>query len=270
MAITKIISNNEAAIKAAIRSNGQGAITGDLLQEKMLLLNDDLFAGQVEYSERITLDAVQAAAAQGSLNQDSALFRFMKEWFEGAKIDFRTGTMGELAGTYIALYGGISSAAIEPQVVGYMHLLVDIGNTGGQEINCLLIGCRSNLLTFFVVPDSDSFTSATVENVTYRNVPRWLKIVRPSQTVTSYSSKAELCAGLGISEAQMDDLMAGYYAGLRTDTHIMPIRVAGYEGVIGWLLEAGRFNIDELGAAIYLIVSGTTYAVRYNDYEIHE
>ena len=270
MAITKIISDNEAAIKAAIRSNGQGAITGDLLQEKMLLLNGDLFAGQVEYNERITLDAVQTAAKQGSLNQDNALFRFMKEWFEGAKIDFRTGTMGELAGTYLALYGGISSATIEPQVMGYMHLLVNIGNTGGQEINCLLVGCRSSLLTFSVVPDSDSFTSATVEKVTYRNAPRWLKIERPTQTITSYSSKAELCAGLGISEGQLDGLMAGDYAGLRTDTHIMPIRVAGYEGVIGWLLEAGRFNIDDLGAAIYLVVGESTYAVRYNDYEIHE
>lgn len=269
MAITKIISDNEAAIKAAIRSNGQGAITGDLLQEKMLLLNGDLFAGQVEYSERIGLGDVQTAAAQGSLNQDSALFRFMKEWYEGAKIDFRTGTMGELAGTYVALYGGISSATIEPQVVGYMHLLVNIGNTGGQEINCLLVGCRSNLLTFFVVPDSDSFTSATVEKVTYRNVPRWLKIVRPSQTVTSYSSKAELCAGLGISEAQLDDLMAGYYAGLRTDTHIMPIVVAGEEDS-WWQCDAGRYNIDELGAAIHLIVGESTYGVLYSDYEIHQ
>lgn len=269
MAITKIISDNEAAIKAAIRSNGQGAITGDLLQEKMLLLNGDLFAGQVEYSERIRLGDVQTAAAQGSLNQDSALFRFMKEWYEGAKIDFRTGTMGELAGTYIALYGGISSATIEPQVVGYMHLLVDIGNTGGQEINCLLVGCRSNLLTFFVVPDSDSFTSATVEKVTYRNVPRWLKVVRPSQTVTSYSSKAELCAGLGISEAQLDDLMAGYYAGLRTDTHIMPIVVAGEEDR-WWQCDAGHYNIDELGAAIHIIVGESTYGVLYSDYEIHQ
>lgn len=270
MAITKIISDNEAAIKAAIKSNGLGEITGDLLQEKMLLLNGDLFAGQVEYSERIMLNAVLAAAAQGSLPQDSALFRFMKEWYEGAKIDLQASTMGELAGTYIALYGGISSTRIEPQVVGYMHLLVAFGNTGGQEISCSLVGCASNLLTFSVVPDSDSFTSATVEDVTYRNAPRWLKIVRPSQTITSYSSRAELCSGLGISEAQLDDLMAGYYVGLRTDTHIMPIRVAGYEGVIGWLLEAGRFNIDDMGAAIYIIVSGTTYVVRYNDYEIHE
>ena len=269
MAITKIISDNEAAIKAAIRSNGQGTITGDLLQEKMLLLNGDLFAGQVEYSERITLGEVQTAAAQGSLNQDSALFRFMKEWFEDAKIDFRAGTMGELAGTYIALYGGISSATIEPQVVGYMHLLVDIGSTGGQEINCLLIGCRSNLLTFFVVPDSDSFTSATVEKVTYRNIPRWLKIVRPSQTITSYSSKAELCAGLGISEAQLDDLMAGYYAGLRTDTHIMPLVVAGEENS-WWQCDAGHYNIDELGAAIHIIVGESTYGVLYSDYEIHQ
>ncbi len=269
MAITKIISDNEAAIKAAIRSNGQGAITGDLLQEKMLLLNGDLFAGQVEYSERIGLGEVQTAAAQGSLNQDSALFRFMKEWYEGAKIDFRAGTMGELAGTYIALYGGISSATIEPQVVGYMHLLVGIGNTGGQEINCLLIGCRSHLLTFSVVPDSDSFTSATVEKVTYGNVPRWLKVVRPSQTITSYSSKAELCAGLGISEAQLDDLMAGYYAGLRTDAHIMPILVAGEEDS-WWQCDAGHYNIDELGAAIHIIVGESTFGVLYSDYEIHQ
>lgn len=106
--------------------------------------------------------------------------------------------------------------------------------------------------------------------VVYRNAPRWLKVVRPSQTITSYASKAELCAGLGISEGQLAGLMAGNYVGLRTDTHIMPIRVAGYEGAIGWLLEAGRYNIDDLGAAIYIIVGESTYAVRYNDYEIHQ
>ena len=68
----------------------------------------------------------------------------------------------------------------------------------------------------------------------------------------------------------MDGLKAGDYVGLRTDTHIMPIQVAGYENTLGWQCNAGHYNIDELGAAIHIIVGESTYGVLYSDYEIHQ
>lgn len=49
--ITKITTENQTQIQEIIHANGQGAITGDILQEKMLLLNRDFGKGELEFHD---------------------------------------------------------------------------------------------------------------------------------------------------------------------------------------------------------------------------
>lgn len=264
--ITKIITENQTQIQEAINDNGQNAITGNILQEKMLLLNGDLFGGQIEYSNHILLADVERSVNNSVLYTGTELFNFFKEWYDGAKMDWGTGRYGELQGTYIALYGGVNFR----EIVGYMHLVMTIGALGTDEIGAILMGSTSEILFFQIRPDSDNFNSAQIlsDLTIYRRAPRYLGIYTPEQQATTYASRAELCEGLGITDAQLSDLQAGRYAGLRTTNHFMPIVVMGQESS-AFSIIAGYFSIDELGARIQIMTSDAINVVIYTDYNLH-
>ena len=264
--ITKIITENQTQIQEAIRTNGEGAITGAILQEKMLLLNGDLFGGQIEYSNHILLADVERSVNNSVLYTGTELFNFFKEWYDGAKMDWGAGRFGELQGTYIALYGGLNLQ----DIVGYMHLVMTWGALGTDEIGVTLMGSTSEILYFQIRPDSDNFNSAQIlsDLTIYRRAPRYLVIYTPEQQTTTYASRAELCEGLGITEAQLSDLQAGRYAGLRTTYHFMPIVVIGQESG-AFSIIAGYFSVDELGARIQIMTSDAINVVLYTDYDLH-
>lgn len=194
MAITKIISDNEAAIKAAIRSNGEGAITGAILQEKMLLLNRDLFGGQIEYDTHILLADVEDAVANMRLRTDSYLFNFFKEWYND----------DTWQNNYIALYGGRNDAYI----VGYMRMYV----VGSDFIECYIMGSGSNLLSFVIHPESadmeDNYISP--EEAQYRSLPTILAMNLPWEEQT-YADLSEMFNALGITYDQLERLLGGQY-----------------------------------------------------------
>lgn len=205
MAITKIISDNEAAIKAAIRSNGQGEITGDLLQEKMLLLNRDLFGGQLDFK-----------TASGSplwvggfldLVRDGRPSRDMKtmlvEWYGGGELPYgynvyvplwQAGRPGEKIVAYILLrkgtWHGDDSVEIYPLLDAY-----------GLGVRHLTIRITSS-----------DFDDSPVVDLQYSERGN-ITMNLPTEE-KEYNTKEEMLAGLGINVNDYKALVAGAYRGV--------------------------------------------------------
>lgn len=206
--ITKIITENQTQIQEAIRTNGQGAITGDILQEKMLLLNRDLFGGQIEYDTHLLLEDVERAVVNMRLRTDSDLFNFVKEWYNSQ--DWYVESTWQ--NNYIALYGGRNNAYI----VGYMRLCFKSNWVGEEGILCYLLGCDSNLLKFVVSPESSDMEDNYIspEDVEYRSLPTILDMNLPWEG-EAYGSESEMLAALGITFAQLEGLFNGQYIYVR-------------------------------------------------------
>lgn len=198
--IKKIQADISADIQASIKDNTSGDITGDLLQEKMLLLNRDLFGGEIEYDTHILLEDVERAVVNMRLRTDSDLFNFVKEWYND----------GTWQNSYIALYGGISNAYI----VGYMRMYV----VGSAIIHCYLLGCASNLTKLVIHPESADMEDNFIlpEEAQYKSKPTLLRMYLPSAN-TTYTSLAAMLSDLGITDTERENLLNGQYTYITGD-----------------------------------------------------
>ena len=234
--ITKIITENQTQIQEAIRTNGQGAITGDILQEKMLLLNRDLFGGQIGYDTHLLLADVEDAVANMKLPIDSDLFNFFKEWYND----------GTWQNNYIALYGNRNGA---PIILGYMRISLGSNRFGEKGIICCLLGCESNLLKFVISPESSDMEDNYINDAEYRGEPKVLAMRLPVNPQTTYPDWDSMLEALGISMLQWDELKSGKYVFVAniayTPPHLFPIQIC-YPGrvVLGYTISEAETGIS--------------------------
>lgn len=234
--ITKIITENQTQIQEAIRTNGEGAITGEILQEKMLLLNRDLFGGQIEYDTHLLLADVEDAVANMKLPIDSDLFNFFKEWYND----------GTWQNNYIALYGNRNGASI---ILGYMRISLGDNGLGEDRIICYLLGCESNLLKFVISPESSDMEDNHINEIKYRGEPRVLAMRLPSNSQTTYPDWDSMLEALGISTLQWDELESGKYVFVVNATYtpprLFPIQICYPDRVVlGYTISEAEMGIS--------------------------
>ena len=221
MAITKIISDNEAAIKAAIRSNGQGEITGDLLQEKMLLLNRGAFGGEIEYYEdgelvKLDIAELQDCINTNSVDVESTWGKFLKEFKANNYQEFH----------YVALWNYVGGVArIEAYLLLYTNYR-DEEDYSGPVIEMYFLmnpaGYINNLQSIALV-ELDDWGSTYFIGAVYDNEPRKLNMYLGASAV--YSTFVALFSALQISGQQWEEIGAGRYAFVRNTRtgEILPI-----------------------------------------------
>ena len=257
--ITKITTENQTQIQEAIRTNGQGAITGDILQEKMLLLNRDLFGGEIEYDTHILLADVEDAVANMRLQIDSDLFNFVKEWYSSQDWSVESTWQNN----YIALYGGRNNAFI----VGYMRLCFKRNWAGEEGILCYLLGCDSDLLKFIISPESPDMENNYIGEITYRGEPRILDMRLSLQPTTTFPDYNSMLEAIGISPVEWEQLKEGKYAFVRNVYFNIPRIYPLQECDAGRVFIGYANSGEDMGITweLYISMENNTYEINCYD-----
>jgi hypothetical protein len=208
MAISNLQINTAENIASNIRNNGQGAITGDLLQSILLLLNRDFFSGEIDCGFAVNMEDVEASVVNG--RPTASLLNLLVEWYAG---DFEN--------TYIAV-------TKSGNIRAYLHLQNSF-YLGDNAIKCSFLWNTCNdVSSFIVVPSSSDFEDSYIPSETVQKLgkPRVLSLNLPAET-TSYSSRAQMLESLGINEEQLGEMTAGGYVYVydRSTTRFLPFMV---------------------------------------------
>lgn len=142
--ITKVQEQIADNIRGSIKNNGIGAITGNLLQEKMLLLNGAPFDGEIDFSDSsgnklgqvLLLSMLNVGRLQG-------VWKTFMDEFEAS----------DYVNVYIAVYDSEISGS--GKVVSYLHLR----RLGEKHIKCVfLCNIYSELYSFEVSGNNWTFS----------------------------------------------------------------------------------------------------------------
>lgn len=176
-----------------IKSNGRQAITGDLLQQTLLLLNKDYFAGEVAGSFGVPMSEVEEAVTV--LRPAGNFRRFLAEWYAGS-----------FDNTYTAILNAGGAAC------AYLHLQAGV-YLGENAINCtFILNTANSIYSFTVMPEASDFEDSYIPAETVKRLggPRTISLHLPAES-TTYSSRAAMLAALGITAEQLAEICAGGY-----------------------------------------------------------
>lgn len=215
--IKKIQTYNQTSISEAIKSNGVNAITGDLLQEQMLLLNRDLFGGEIEYR-----DSSGSPLFVGEINSSLRLLRpsgnfktMLQEWYANGELPY-----GE--NVYLPVYRA-SSVPGAYIVICYLLLRQGEKYMGDDTIDVIILadtygvgrGAGGVAKRFSIdVQSSDLDDSPIIESSIERAEYQILDMFLPRQDKT-YTNLGSMLGDLDLSDIDYQNLLAGKYTYVR-------------------------------------------------------
>lgn len=151
--ITKITTENQTQIQEAIHANGEGAITGDILQEKMLLLNRDSGRGELEFYD--TEQEQVLGMAELNLMLPPGMGRLMGPWRTFMNEYYNSDYP---SGVYTKVYDG----AISNRFMGYIFLRYETATT---IVVTFWLNLYSDLYSFEVT--ADNWTISNVKRLNF-------------------------------------------------------------------------------------------------------